>query len=79
MEMKLRHHYDGVMAIEGLEQALVNDGIVCGTGVSVSSVEEAIVRNHVLGHLISPLKDLGPDVNQESVRGPAAKYHNEGQ
>jgi hypothetical protein len=78
MEMKSRHHYDGITAIEGLEQALANDRIVGGSGILVGSVEEAIVRNHVLGHVISPFEDLGPDVNQESIRGPAAKYHNAG-
>ena len=31
--------------------------------------------NHVTGHLVRPLEDLGAEIHKEGVRGPASEDH----
>jgi hypothetical protein len=68
-------HDDGVATIEGLEETLLETRIVGSNGVILCGIEEGIVLNHVFGHVVCPLEDLGADVHQEGVGRPVAKDH----
>ena len=46
--------------------------------VEEAGVEEGVEGHHVSGHGVSPFEDLGSDVSQEGVGGPAAENHDFG-
>ena len=43
--------------------------------IETRGVGEVVEFGHVGAHVVCPFEDLGPDVHQESVRGPSAKNH----
>jgi hypothetical protein len=75
MKMKLRHHYDRVTAIEGSEEAVANGRVIGSKCITVGSIKEAVICYHILGHVVCPFQDLGPNVDKKDVRGSAAKNH----
>jgi hypothetical protein len=71
--VKPRHHYDGVTAIEGLEKALPFARIVGGNGIGVCGIEEGVVVDHVVRHVVGPFEDLWSNIDHKSIRGPSAE------
>ena len=43
-----------------------------------ANVEEGLEVNHVGGHVVGPLEDLGSDVDEEGVGRPTAENHDFG-
>ena len=76
--MESWNHYDGVTAIEGLEETLAEDGIVGDGGISRGGIEVGIMVNHIRGHVVGPFKDLGANVGKEGIRRPTAEDHDFG-
>ena len=76
MDVELWNRHDVVSAIEGRLEALAGSGVIRCDEVSMWSVEERVKVDHVARHVIGPFEDLGSDVDQECIRGPAAEDHN---
>ena len=50
-------------------------GVLPMSAVGVGCVEEGVVTDHVSAHIVRLFEYLGPNVCEESVRGPASKDH----
>jgi hypothetical protein len=55
------------MAIEGLEEASPNDGVVGVGGFLMLSVKKRVMADHIARHVVCPFEDLGADVDHEGV------------
>jgi hypothetical protein len=75
MYVELRNSHDVVSAIEGGFEALAGSGVIGTDKVLVICVEERVEVDHVPRHVMGPFEDLGSNVDQECIRGPAAKDH----
>jgi len=70
-------HHCGWTAIQGV--GFLAGARVGGSGdVVEGGVEEGVEVDHVGGHVVCPFEDLGSDVSQEGVGGPAAENHDFG-
>jgi hypothetical protein len=53
-------------------EAAVGAGVVCVGLRDVRGVEEGVIANHVVPHVIGPFEDLGTNADEESIGGPSS-------
>ena len=75
MKVHFEHFYWVVVGSVGIEQSLACAGVGGGSALGVGGVEGRVDVDHVARHLVSPFKDLRPDVDEKDVGGPTPKYH----
>ena len=59
-------------AIEGVLGAIAPS---FGWGKGISDVREGVYGNHAFAHIVCPLQDLGPNVDQEGLGLPSTQNH----
>jgi hypothetical protein len=77
VEVKLAEPYNWSTAIIG-SWGSASLGIGLGGHIEAANVKERIKADHIQGHGIGPLKDLGADVNKKGIGRPSAEDHDFG-
>jgi hypothetical protein len=74
VEVKLAEPRNWSTAIIG-SWGSASAGIGLGGHIEAADVKEGVESDHIHGHGVGPFEDLGADVNEEGIRGPAAEDH----
>ncbi len=75
MNVKFWHCHDRGTAIEGLLKALAGSGVLRCDKIAAGGVKERVEVDHVAGHVVRPLQNLGADINKKGVARPASENH----